>query len=211
MNKHISNKKIQRGFSLLELGVYLGIAALLSLAIFTYIGGSANGTSMSLFLDRAAVTAKKYAVDTGSYPVSGNIAAFTMMGATANGAGGRANGVAATAATWKGPYLQDMGGVTDAVASTMDFSKFSEGATLTFQSAAGGLGRVYWFQVNNVDYETLKGAYSTCMGENTPAPTAATPAAGVATDIKKCYATPAAFVAGAEGNGSFAYVIDNRR
>jgi type II secretory pathway pseudopilin PulG len=201
----------QKGWTLMEMGVVLVIVALLSAAYFAFIGGSANGSNLAGFLDRAAIGAKKYATDTGSYPISGNMAAFSMLGANANSAGGRANGVAATAATWKGPYIPDMGGVIDAVASTMDMSKFAEGATLTFQSAPGGLGRVYWFQVNNVDYEIIKAAYNACMGENAPAPTAVSPAAGVATDIKKCYATPGAFVAGAEGNGSFSYTIDNRR
>jgi type II secretory pathway pseudopilin PulG len=201
----------QKGWTLMEMGVVLVIVALLSAAYFAFIGGSANGSNLAGFLERAAIGAKKYATDTGSYPISGNMAAFSMLGANANSAGGRANGVAATAATWKGPYIPDMGGVIDAVASTMDMSKFAEGATLTFQSAPGGLGRVYWFQVNNVDYEIIKAAYYTCMGENAPAPTAVSPNAGVATDIKKCYATPAAFVAGAQGNGSFSYTIDNRR
>lgn len=201
----------QKGWTLMEMGVVLVIVAVLSAAYFAFIGGSSNGSSMAGFLERAAIGAKKYATDTGSYPISGNMAAFSMLGANANAAGGRANGLAATVNTWKGPYIPDMGGVTDAVASTMDMDKFAEGATLTFQSAAGGLGRVYWFQVNNVDYEIIKAAYYACMGEGAPAPTAVAPTGGAATDIKKCYATPAAFVAAAQGNGSFSYTIDNRR
>ena len=208
----MGKSKFQKGWTLVEIGFVLVAVGLLTAAYFAFLdGGGANGSSMSGFLERSSIAAKKYSSDTGSYPVSGNMAAFSMLGANANSAAGRANGIAATAATWKGPYIPDMGGVTDAVASQMDLSKFAEGATLTFQSAAGGLGRVYWFNVANVDYEILKSAYYACMGENAPIPTAATPAAGVATDIKKCYATPAAFVAGAQGNGVFAYTVDNRR
>lgn len=207
----MTQRKKQAGFTLIEMGVVLAIIAIVSAAFFAVIGGNSNGTALAGFLERSAVAAKKYQTDTGSYPVTGNIAAFVMMGAAANSGAGRANGQAATAVSWKGPYIPDQGGVVDAVASNMDMSKFAEGATLTFRSAAGGLGRVYWFEVTGVDYEIIKAAYYACMGDNVPAPTAINPAAGVATDIKKCYATPAAFVAGAEGAGVFSYTIDNRR
>lgn len=209
-NKQIRHHK-QAGFTLVEIGVVLAIIGLLSYALFSLLGGNANGSTLSGFFERSAVSAKKYANDTGSYPKDGNIAAFVMLGTAANSAAGRANNTPATLATWKGPYLPDSAGVLDAVASTLDLSKFSEGATMTFRSAPGGLGRVYWFQADNVDFDVIKSAYYACMGENSPAPTALSPDAGVATDIKKCYATPAAFVAGAEGSGSFSFTVDNRR
>lgn len=151
--------KGQRGFSLLELVVALTLLAVISGGIMMAFDGSRSRaqaliSSMSE-LGNAQLRLKN---DTGCF-VNMPVALFDRTAAldAANNYCNRA-----FANTWNGPYIN--AATVDAGGTELLQEKIGADVTMTFDRAAGGIGRQYFIVARNLPDDVARQALQECNG-----------------------------------------------
>lgn len=174
------------GFSLVEMGVVLGIlVALTVIYMYTFNPDKSNGKVLFTTMTKVGSALVAMKQDTSCYPATTN--ALFVRTAAANSQ----CGIDLTS-QWQGPYYPSAS--TDA-AGNITLPKVSPAVTLTIGQGnnLNGTGNtVQWFvQANNVPNEVIRFAVDACNGSNT--------------NNGKCIGNPGG---GAAGTGTFRYIFD---